>query len=30
VMGLCRYTPRHSESEETWESQVASIPGALL
>ena len=30
VMGLCRYTPRHSESEVTWESQVASIPGALL
>jgi hypothetical protein len=30
VMGLCRYTPRHSESEETWESQIAAIPGALL
>jgi hypothetical protein len=30
VMGLCRYTPRHTESEETWESQIASIPGALL
>jgi hypothetical protein len=30
VMGLCRYTPRRTESEETWESQVASIPGALL
>ena len=30
VMGLCRYTPRHTESEESWESQIASIPGALL
>jgi hypothetical protein len=30
VMGLCRYTPRHSEKEEVWESQIASIPGALL
>jgi hypothetical protein len=30
VMGYCRYTPRNSESEETWESQIASIPGALL
>jgi len=27
VMGFCRYTPRHSESEETWESQIASMPG---
>ncbi len=30
AMGLCRYTPRHSEDEESWESQIASIPGALL
>jgi len=30
VMGLCRYTPRHTEREQTWESQIASIPGALL
>ena len=30
VMGLCRYTPRRSESEESWENQIASIPGALL
>jgi hypothetical protein len=30
VMGLCRYTPRHSEDEESWENQIASIPGALL
>ncbi len=28
VMGLCRYTPRHTESEESWESQVAAISGA--
>lgn len=28
VMGFCRYTPRHTESEESWESQIASIPGA--
>ena len=27
VMGFCRYTPRHTESEESWESQIASIPG---
>lgn len=27
VMGLCRYTPRRSENEESWESQIASIPG---
>ncbi len=30
VMGLCRYTPRHSESEQSWEDQIASIPGVLL
>ncbi len=30
VMGLCRYTPRRSENEESWENQIASIPGALL
>ncbi len=30
VMGFCRYTPRSSEDEESWENQVASIPGALL
>jgi hypothetical protein len=29
VMGLCRYTPRRSENEESWESQVAAISGAL-
>lgn len=30
IMGLCRYTPRPSDSEETWENQIASIPGGLL
>jgi hypothetical protein len=30
VMGLCRYSPRRSEQEESWENQIASIPGALL
>jgi hypothetical protein len=30
VMGLCRYTPRRSESDESWENQIASVPGALL
>jgi hypothetical protein len=30
VMGLCRYTPRQSDSEESWENQIASIPGGLL
>ncbi|HWU56893.1 MAG TPA: PAS domain-containing protein [Rhizomicrobium sp.] len=30
VMGFCRYTPRHTESEESWESQIASIAGASL
>jgi hypothetical protein len=30
VMGLCRYTPRNSENEDSWENQIASIPGGLL
>jgi hypothetical protein len=30
VMGLCRYTPRRTDAEESWESQIASIPGALV
>jgi hypothetical protein len=30
VMGLCRYTPRRSENEQSWENQIASIPGGLL
>jgi hypothetical protein len=30
AMGLCRYTPRRSENDQSWENQIASIPGALL
>jgi hypothetical protein len=30
IMALCHYTPRRSENEESWENQVASIPGGLL
>ena len=30
VMGLCRYTPRVSDSEDIWENQLASLPGGLL
>jgi hypothetical protein len=30
IMALCRYTPRRSENEESWENQIASIPGGLL
>lgn len=30
VMGLCRYTPRNSDSEDNWENEIASIPGSLL
>lgn len=30
IMGLCRYTPRRTDAEESWENQVASIPGAVL
>lgn len=30
VMGLCRYTPRLSENEESWENKIASIAGGLL
>jgi len=30
AMGLCRYTPRRSEGQDTWENQLASIPGGLL
>jgi hypothetical protein len=29
-MGLCRYTPRRSQDEESWENQIAAVPGALL
>lgn len=30
MMGLCRYTPRSTEADESWESRIASIPGPLL
>jgi hypothetical protein len=30
IMGLCRYTPRTTQAEESWENQIASIPGGLL
>ena len=30
VMGLCRYTPRHSDNEESWENQISSIAGDLV
>jgi len=30
VMGLCRYTPRRSENEESWEKQIAAIAGGLM
>lgn len=30
AMGLCHYTPRRTDNEETWECQIASIPGGLL
>lgn len=30
AMGLCHYTPRRTQDEESWESQIAAIPGALL
>lgn len=30
VMGLCRYTPRCSDNEMSWENEIASIPGGLL
>ena len=30
IMGLCRYTPRYTEDEQSWESQIASMPGGLL
>jgi hypothetical protein len=30
AMGLCRYTPRRSEGDESWESQTASISGGFL
>lgn len=30
IKGLCRYTPRYSESDDVWENQIASLPGGLL
>jgi hypothetical protein len=30
ILGLCRYTPRTSDSEDIWENQLASLPGGLL
>jgi hypothetical protein len=30
ILGFCRYTPRRSDAEETWENQLASLPGGLL
>jgi hypothetical protein len=30
ILGLCRYTPRSSRSDDIWENQLASLPGGLL
>lgn len=30
TMALCRYTPRHSENEVSWENQIASVPAGVL
>jgi len=30
TMALCRYRPRRTEDDRSWENQIASIPGALL
>jgi hypothetical protein len=30
IMGLCRYTPRRTQDEQSWETQIAAVPGALL
>lgn len=30
VMGLCRYMPRTSNAQESWENELASMPGGLL
>jgi hypothetical protein len=29
IMGFCRYTPRRSQDEESWESQIASLAVAV-
>jgi len=30
AMGLCHYTPRRTDTQESWENQIASIPGGFL
>jgi hypothetical protein len=30
VMGMCRYMPRTSNAQESWENELASMPGGLL
>jgi hypothetical protein len=30
AMGFCRYTPRRTDNEETWESLIAAVPGGFL
>ena len=30
VLGLCRYTPRRSNDEESWDNKIAAIRGELL
>jgi hypothetical protein len=29
-MGLCRYLSRTSNTQESWENELASMPGGLL
>ena len=30
VMALCRYTPRRTQDEQSWENQIAAMPSAIL
>lgn len=30
ILGLCRYTPLHTEGDDPWENELASLPGGLL
>lgn len=30
ILGQCRYTPRTSDDGDSWENQLASLPGGLL
>ena len=30
IMGLCRFTPRRTQNEESWENQIAAISAAQL